>query len=99
MLYHRTRIFFKQISTVSVLNGSLVNALGEYDDFWTQNGTDISQGTVATCFKSGEMIKHNFIADLSPSLKSKIENRLILEVIRVQVYTVYIAAPLYPDMV
>ena len=45
------------------------------------------------------MIKHNFIADLSPSLKSKIENRLILEVMRVQVYTVYIAAPLYPDMV
>ena len=61
---------------------------------------EMGQGTVATCFRSGGMSKHNFIANLSLSFKvNKIENRLILEVTCRSVYTVSIVAPLYPDTV
>ena len=53
---------------------------------------------VATCFRSGGMSKHNFIANLSLSFKvNKIENWLILEVTCRSVYAVSIVVPLYPD--
>ena len=39
----------------------------------------ISQGSVATCLKRGEIVKHEFVANLlrSPLVK-KIENRIIV---------------------
>ena len=41
--------------------------------------TDISQGSVATCLKRGGIFKHEFVANLLPSLLvKKIENRIIV---------------------
>jgi len=39
----------------------------------------ISQGSVATCLRHGEIFKLDFVANLppSPSVKKKLENRLI----------------------
>ena len=39
----------------------------------------ISQGSVATCLKSGGIFKHEFVANLLPNLLvKKLENRIII---------------------
>jgi len=39
----------------------------------------ISQGSVATCLKRGGILKHEFVANLLPSLlEKKFENRIIV---------------------
>ena len=53
MLYHRTRIF-QQISSDSVFHGSLLHWA------WHFLNTDISQGSVATCFRRGGIFRYKF---------------------------------------